>query len=89
LLREIVIDRANPVCYAATSYIPMRRGFLNLIAVMDWSTRKVLSWRISHTMDVEFCVETADHCRNHPVSDRYFPNLSYRFAIEQSPSRTA
>ncbi|MBC7802070.1 MAG: IS3 family transposase, partial [Gemmatimonadaceae bacterium] len=37
--------------------IPMRRGFLYLVAVMDWSTRKVLSWRVSNTMDVEFCVE--------------------------------
>ena len=34
----------------------MRRGFLYLVAVMDWSTRKVLSWRVSNTMDVEFCI---------------------------------
>src|SRR4051795_4493718 len=37
-------------------YIPMRRGFLYLVAVMDWATRKVLSWRVSNTMDAEFCV---------------------------------
>jgi len=35
----------------------MRRGFLYLVAVMDWATRKVLSWRVSNTMDVEFCIE--------------------------------
>src|SRR3954454_17858348 len=35
----------------------MRRGFLSLVAVMDWATRKVLSWRVSNTMDAEFCVE--------------------------------
>jgi putative transposase len=42
------------------TYIPMRRGFLYLVAVMDWSTRKVLSWRVSNTMDVEFCIEALE-----------------------------
>jgi putative transposase len=41
-------------------YIPMRRGFLYLVAVMDWSTRKVLSWRVSNTMDAEFCIEALE-----------------------------
>jgi putative transposase len=41
-------------------YIPMQRGFLYLAAVMDWSTRKVLSWRVSNTMDVEFCIEALE-----------------------------
>ncbi|WP_264997120.1 DDE-type integrase/transposase/recombinase, partial [Komagataeibacter xylinus] len=40
------------------TYIPMKRGFLYLVAIMDWFTRKVLSWRLSNTMDVEFCIET-------------------------------
>jgi putative transposase len=38
-------------------YLPMRRGFLYLVAVMDWATRKVLAWRVSNTMEVEFCLE--------------------------------
>ena len=38
----------------------MRRGFLNLVAVMDWATRKVLAWRVSNTMDVEFCIEALE-----------------------------
>jgi transposase InsO family protein len=38
----------------------MRRGFLYLVAVMDWSTRKVLSWRVSNTMDVGFCIEALE-----------------------------
>jgi putative transposase len=38
----------------------MRRGFLYLVAVMDWSTRKVLSWRVSNTMDAEFCIEALE-----------------------------
>ena len=57
LLRGMVIDRPNQVWRTDLTYIPMRRGFLYLVAVMDWATRKVLSWRVSNTMDVEFCVE--------------------------------
>lgn len=57
LLRGMVIDRPNQVWCIDLTYIPMRRGFLYLVAVMDWTTRKVLSWRVSNTMDVEFCVE--------------------------------
>ena len=57
LLRGLVVDRPNQVWCADFTYIPMRRGFLYLAAVMDWATRKVLSWRVSNTMDVAFCVE--------------------------------
>jgi putative transposase len=60
LLRDMVIDRPNQVWCADLTYIPMRRGFLYLVAVMDWSTRKVLSWRVSNTMDVEFCLEALE-----------------------------
>ena len=56
LLRDLVVDRPNQVWCADITYIPMRRGFLYLVAVMDWATRRVLSWRLSNTMDVEFCV---------------------------------
>ena len=57
LLRGMVIDRPNQVWCTDITYIPMRRGFLYLVAVMDWSTRQVLSWRVSNTMDMEFCIE--------------------------------
>ena len=60
LQREMVIERPNQVWCADITYIPMRRGFLYLVAVMDWSTRKVLSWRVSNTMDVEFCIEALE-----------------------------
>jgi putative transposase len=56
LLRDLVVERPNQVWCADITYIPMRRGFLYLVAVMDWSTRRVLSWRLSNTMDVEFCI---------------------------------
>ena len=57
LLRDLVVSQPNQVWCADITYIPMRRGFLYLVAVMDWATRKVLSWRVSNTMDVAFCVE--------------------------------
>ena len=56
LLRKLVIDRPNQVWCADITYIPMRRGFLYLVAIMDWATRKVLAWRLSNTMDAGFCV---------------------------------
>lgn len=60
LLRGLPIERANQVWCADITYIPMRRGFLYLVAVMDWSSRKVLTWRVSNTMDVEFCIEALE-----------------------------
>ena len=56
LLRKLAIERPNQVWCADVTYIPMRRGFLYLVAVMDWATRKVLAWRLSNTMDAGFCV---------------------------------
>jgi putative transposase len=56
LLRKLAIDRPNHVWCADVTYIPMRRGFLYLVAIMDWATRKVLAWRLSNTMDAGFCV---------------------------------
>jgi putative transposase len=60
LLRELVIGRPNHVWCADITYLPMRCGFLYLVAVMDWATRKVLSWRVSNTLDVEFCLEALE-----------------------------
>ena len=56
LLRGLTIDRANQVFAMDIIYIPMARGFVYLVAVLDWYSRKVLSWRVSITMDVHFCI---------------------------------
>ena len=56
LLRGLSIERSNQVWTLDITYIPMARGFVYLVAVMDWYSRKVLAWRLSITMDVEFCV---------------------------------
>lgn len=57
LLRGLRVDRPNQVWAADITYLPMRRGFLYLVAVMDWHTRKVLAWRISNTLEAGFCVD--------------------------------
>ena len=57
LLRDLTIDRPNQVWTADITYIPMSRGFMYLVAVMDWYSRKVLSWRVSNSLDSDFCVD--------------------------------
>ncbi len=57
LLRGLTTDRPNQVWRVDITYIPMHRGFLYLVAIMDWSSRKVLAWRLSNNMDAGFCVE--------------------------------
>ena len=81
LLRNMQITRPNQVLLswlaskplpgsgcADISYIPVKRGFLYLVAIMDWATRKVLSWRLSNTMDAGFCKEALDE-----AIDKYGP----------------
>ena len=60
LLRNLAIDRPNQVWAADITYIPIGRGFLYLVAVIDWASRAVLAWRLSNTMDVSFCVSALE-----------------------------
>ena len=60
LLRDLDIDHPNQVWCADITYIPMKRGFLYLVAIMDWYSRKILSWRLSNTMDAHFCVSALE-----------------------------
>ena len=64
LLRGLAIDRPNQVWAMDLTYIPMARGFVYLVAVLDWYSRKVLSWRVSITMDVHFCIEALEEAIN-------------------------
>src|SRR6202042_546510 len=57
LLRGLTVDRPHQVWCADITYIPMAKGFVYLVAVMDWFSRRVLSWRLSLTMEADFCVE--------------------------------
>lgn len=60
LLRNLGVDRPNQVWCADITLVPVRHGFLYLVAIMDWATRKVLSWRLSNTMHASFCVEALE-----------------------------
>jgi putative transposase len=57
LLRNLIIDRPNQVWSSDITYIPMAKGFVYLVAVIDWYSRRVLSWRLSNTMDTDFCID--------------------------------
>jgi putative transposase len=57
LLRDLAIERPNQVWCADITYSPIGRGFLYLVAIMDWASRAVLAWRLSNTMDVSFCLD--------------------------------
>ena len=60
LLRERAITAPNHVWAMDLTYIPMRRGYVYLVAVLDWATRRVLAWRLSNSMTVDFCLEALE-----------------------------
>jgi putative transposase len=66
LLRSRDITRAGEVWAADVTYLPMRRGFCYLVAIMDWASRRVLSWRLSNTLDASFCTQALEE-----ALDRY------------------
>ena len=66
LLRNLTVSRVNQVWAADITYIPMARGFVYLVAIIDWYSRRVLAWRLSNTLETSFCVEAL-----HESLDRY------------------
>ncbi len=60
LLRHLNIDRPNQVWAMDTTYVPMKRGFVYLTAVLDWATRKVLAWRLSNSLTPDACVDALE-----------------------------
>lgn len=82
LLRDIVVDRPNQVWCSDITYLPLRRGFLYLVAVMDWYSRYVLSWRLSNSMDVEFCLRALDEALEQGVQ------FTSRAFTERLPGRS-
>ena len=60
LLGGLSIDRVNQVCCSDITYIPMAKGFVYLVAIMDWHSRAVLAWRLSNTLGADFCVEALE-----------------------------
>jgi putative transposase len=68
LLRELAIERVNQVWCSDVTYIPMAKGFLYLVVIMDWVSRAVLAWRLSNTLGADFCVEALEE-----ALERYRP----------------
>ena len=60
LLRHLSIERANQVWASDITFCPMAKGFMYLVAIIDWHSRRVLSWRVSNTLDTSFCVEALE-----------------------------
>ena len=87
LLGGLRVDRPNQVWCADITYIPMRRGFLYLVAVMDWFTRKVLAWRISSTLEADFCVEALNEAI-HKFGPPKIMNMEHGRAIGSSGHAT-
>ena len=72
LLRDLTVERPNQVWAADICYLPMARGFLYLVAVMDWYSRKVLAWRLSNALNGDFCVEAVEDALAHFGSPEIF-----------------
>jgi putative transposase len=64
LLRDLNIEHANQVWAADITYVPMSHGFMYLVAVIDWHSRKILSWRVSNTLESDFCIEALQEALN-------------------------
>ena len=69
LLRDLTITRANQVWAADITYLPMARGFLYLVAIMDWHSRYVVAWGLSNTLETGFCAETLTEALNQGTPD--------------------
>jgi putative transposase len=83
LLRGLAVEQPNQVWAMDITYIPMARGFVYLAAVLDWFSRRVLSWRLSITMDVDFCLEAVEEA----VARYGRPKISIPIREASSPGR--
>lgn len=72
LLRNLHIERPNHVWATDITYIPMRRGFVYLVAIVDWYSRRVLAWRLSNTLTTDFCIEALEEAINRYGSPEIF-----------------
>jgi len=91
LLRDLAITRPNQVWAADITYVPMRSGYLYLTVVMDWCSRFVLSWRLSNSLDVGFCIEALEEALNLGKPEIFntdqgaqYTSLQHRSLLEQA-----
>ena len=82
LLRGLPIDRVNQVWATDITYIPMSRGFMYLVCVMDWYSRYVLSWRLSNTMEADFCVDALEQALSSNLPGMFNTDQGSQFTSE-------
>ena len=83
LLRGLDVNRPNQVWASDITYIPMARGFLFLVAIMDWHSRRVLSWRLSNTLESSFCLEALEEAiRTHGVPEIFNTDQGAQYSSE-------
>ena len=87
LLRNVTIDRVNQVWSTDITYIPMPKGFLYLTAVIDWHSRYVLSWRLSNTLDVAFCIEALEEALGQGCPEVFNTDQGVQFTSVSFTSR--
>jgi len=89
LLRGVEITRPNQVWACDITYVPMQRGYLYLTAVMDWFSRCVLSWRLSNSMDVEFCLAALEEALHHGRPEIFNTDQGSQFTSQEFTGRLA
>ena len=83
LLKDMTINRANQVWAADITYLPMGRGFLYLVAIMDWHSRYVLAWRLSNTLETGFCAEALDDALDQGTPDVFNTDQGSQFTSRE------
>ena len=83
LLRDLTITRANQVWAADITYLPMARGFLYLVAIMDWHSRYVVAWGLSNTLETGFCAEALGDALNQGTPDMFNTDQGSQFTSRE------
>ena len=83
LLRDLTITRANQVWAADITYLPMARGFLYLVAIMDWHSRYVMAWGLSNTLDTGFCAEALGEALNQGTPEVFNTDQGSQFTSRE------
>ena len=87
LLRDLVIDRPNQVWSTDITFVPMAHGFVYLVAVMDWYSRRVLSWRVSNTLDTSFCIDALEEAiENYGIPEIFNTDQGSQFTSDDFTS---
>lgn len=86
LLRDLKITRPNQVWAADITYIPMARGFLYLVSIIDWYSRYVIAWRLSNTLDADFCVAALEEALSKGTPEIFNTNRPHQSLGYRTPA---